>query len=178
MTRHLACISHTSRALPAIPDSSKEDTMTCFNRDSGMPLSMRQDGLLGKTAAALAAAGAGIAVMSGALAQAQQPPAAAVVITVAPVDPQTAAAQRRESVFRTLDVNGDGFISREEASRAGVVQDGFASIDSNNDSRIDRAEFVRIQIVEGAPGSAAGATASPADPGAARSAEPARGPIK
>ena len=42
--------------------------------------------------------------------------------------------------FGGIDADGDGFISRAEASRAGVAGQ-FTKLDKNNDGRLDRAEF-------------------------------------
>lgn len=42
--------------------------------------------------------------------------------------------------FNAIDTDGDGFISRAEASRAGVGGP-FTTLDKNNDGRLDRSEF-------------------------------------
>ena len=42
--------------------------------------------------------------------------------------------------FGAIDSDGDGFISRAEASRAGVAGQ-FTKLDKNNDGRLDRSEF-------------------------------------
>jgi len=42
--------------------------------------------------------------------------------------------------FVAIDSDGDGFISRAEASRAGVAGQ-FTKLDKNNDGRLDRSEF-------------------------------------
>lgn len=42
--------------------------------------------------------------------------------------------------FGGIDSDGDGFISRAEASRAGVAGQ-FTKLDKNNDGRLDRSEF-------------------------------------
>lgn len=44
-------------------------------------------------------------------------------------------------VFRQLDANGDGFVSRQEAMRNDNVARSFDAADRNGDGKLDREEF-------------------------------------
>lgn len=65
-----------------------------------------------------------------------QPPAATQ--QGAPADQMRAAV---EDKFKELDANGDGVISKEEASKMKGLTERFASADKNKDSKLDRGEF-------------------------------------
>jgi hypothetical protein len=60
--------------------------------------------------------------------------------TGAGATPYPPARRFRYVDFGAIDSDGDGLISRAEASRAGVAGQ-FTKLDKNNDGRLDRAEF-------------------------------------
>ena len=46
-----------------------------------------------------------------------------------------------ETTFKTLDINGDGYISRDEIRRATNLERQFDQLDSNHDGRLSREEL-------------------------------------
>mgnify|MGYP005757660939 CR=1 FL=1 len=50
--------------------------------------------------------------------------------------------------FGTLDVNRDGYLSKEEADKSARISGSWDSADSNNDGRVDRAEFSAFEADE------------------------------
>jgi Ca2+-binding EF-hand superfamily protein len=66
-----------------------------------------------------------------------------VVLTITPVAPPS-ADQQRESIFRSLDADSNGMISRREASANGELNPHFARLDGNGDGRLSRTEFNRV----------------------------------
>lgn len=69
-----------------------------------------------------------------------------VVVTITPLQAQMMNEQRRESLFRSLDANGDGAISAAEAAANPELVSSFARLDRNGDGRLDRQEFARVQV--------------------------------
>src|SRR5690349_1225428 len=53
------------------------------------------------------------------------------------------AAGAQADKFRSMDANGDGFVSREEAHAVPGFQDAFDEADENRDGRLDADEFVK-----------------------------------
>jgi len=78
----------------------------------------------------LAILAASLLAVGGAIAQqaAPQPPA----------DDMKAAIDDK---FRTLDANGDGVISQEEATKMKGLAERFQAADKNKDGKLDRGEF-------------------------------------
>jgi hypothetical protein len=66
-----------------------------------------------------------------------------VVVAITPLAPPN-ADQRRESIFRSLDADSNGFVSRAEASSNGELNPHFARLDGNDDGRLTRTEFNRV----------------------------------
>ena len=52
----------------------------------------------------------------------------------------------KEAVFASLDVNGDGYVSRREAARHAGVARGFDAADEDRDGRLSLLEFSRIAV--------------------------------
>lgn len=59
----------------------------------------------------------------------------------APADP--AAASQVPSMFKQLDTNGDGYISKAEAERSASVKASFTKLDSDHDGRISVQEYTK-----------------------------------
>src|SRR5262245_57748150 len=59
-----------------------------------------------------------------------------------------------EAIFKTLDIDGDGYISRGEARRDTNVERMFNELDANRDGRLSREELKGLYPVE-MPGDAA-----------------------
>jgi hypothetical protein len=76
--------------------------------------------------------------------------------SAAPTSPATPSAAPD---FSSIDTDKDGFISRAEASKAGVAGQ-FTTLDKNNDGRLDRSEFSGMSTT-----GPSGAAASPPDRG-------------
>lgn len=56
----------------------------------------------------------------------------------------------REQLFKDMDTNGDGFVSRNEASADSRVERRFGLADRNQDGKLDRAEFQELFGTRGA----------------------------
>lgn len=48
--------------------------------------------------------------------------------------------------FKTLDTNGDGVISKEEAKKDAKLSGNFSTLDKNQDGRLDNTEFAQSQM--------------------------------
>jgi hypothetical protein len=56
------------------------------------------------------------------------------------------SAAAAEDVFMKLDRNADGFISVEESIENEALYKDWASVDANNDGRVDVAEFSAFEF--------------------------------
>jgi Ca2+-binding EF-hand superfamily protein len=63
----------------------------------------------------------------------------AVTFTGAP-----SLSPEREQLFKDMDANGDGFITRNEAWADRSIERRFALADRNQDGKLDRAEFQEL----------------------------------
>ncbi|MBT3048250.1 MAG: hypothetical protein G8D61_00325 [gamma proteobacterium symbiont of Ctena orbiculata] len=68
------------------------------------------------------------------------------VIAMLAVAGVSGAATAGEDAFMKLDRNADGFISAEESIVDKTLYEGWASVDANNDGRIDSAEFSAFEL--------------------------------
>ena len=50
--------------------------------------------------------------------------------------------------FGTLDVNRDGYLSKDEADRNDRISENWQQVDANEDGRIDRSEFAAFEVQE------------------------------
>ncbi|PCI21523.1 MAG: hypothetical protein COB62_03270 [Piscirickettsiaceae bacterium] len=48
-----------------------------------------------------------------------------------------------EALWKTLDVDGDGFLNRQEGDASVTVADSWNAIDTDQDDKISKAEFVK-----------------------------------
>ncbi|WP_164162698.1 EF-hand domain-containing protein [Stenotrophomonas maltophilia] len=67
-------------------------------------------------------------------------PAGEAQVTVRSLEPSSVVGQYRIH-FAALDVNGDGFISREEAQANPALADEFNSLDRRHRGKLDRADL-------------------------------------
>ncbi|PZS91797.1 EF-hand domain-containing protein [Stenotrophomonas maltophilia] len=67
-------------------------------------------------------------------------PAGEAQVTVRSLEPSSVVGQYRIH-FAALDVNGDGFISREEAQANPALADEFNSLDRKHRGKLDRADL-------------------------------------
>lgn len=65
----------------------------------------------------------------------------AIAQQAAPQPPAEDMKAAIDDKFRALDVNGDGVISQEEASKMKGLAERFQSADKNKDGKLDRGEF-------------------------------------
>ena len=59
-----------------------------------------------------------------------------------------AFADDNAAAFKALDVDGDGFISEQEATAHEDLPDAFSDGDENNDGQLDPAEFANLEITD------------------------------
>ena len=74
--------------------------------------------------------------------------------SVLPPPPGDREAPVSEPTFRTLDMDGDGYVSRLEARRGTNVERQFDKLDTNRDGRLSREELKGMFPIE-RPGDAA-----------------------
>jgi Ca2+-binding EF-hand superfamily protein len=68
----------------------------------------------------------------------------ALGITAEPALGQDSTRQSADMEFQQLDVDGDGFITRAEATKIPGVAERFAKFDANKDGKLDRSEFAAL----------------------------------
>jgi len=66
-----------------------------------------------------------------------------------------------DSLFKRLDVNKDGYVTRDEARDAPELQGRFAELDVNNDGKISRQEMQALNAKESATGGSSARGDSP-----------------
>jgi hypothetical protein len=96
-----------------------------------------------------------LALLTATTAYAQPAPkAAAAAPSAAPSAPSAAAGstappredpQAAQTLFRQLDRNRDGYLSREELWRPREREDNWAAVDRNRDGRISEDEFTVLR---------------------------------
>lgn len=77
-----------------------------------------------------------------------QMPVFAIVVLLFAFFAQPAGASDNAAAFTALDVDGDGFLTIEEAEPNADLVDEFEDGDENNDGKIDMAEFEKLEISE------------------------------
>ena len=55
-----------------------------------------------------------------------------------------ASTETQSASFEALDVNGDGYLSKEEAQEAKILTDAFELADVNKDNMLDQAEYASV----------------------------------
>lgn len=73
----------------------------------------------------------------------QQPASGAAAAAPAAPAADPAMAKAEPPLFKQLDTNHDGYISREEAKRSATVSAKFDQLDANHDGRISVDEYVK-----------------------------------
>lgn len=58
----------------------------------------------------------------------------------------TLAERTKETAFRGLDKDGDGYLSRKEAAANQQVSANFHKADANRDGRLSRQEFNAVEL--------------------------------
>ena len=56
--------------------------------------------------------------------------------------------QTSEQLFKQLDANGDGMISKQEAAAKDDLADLFAGFDRNDDQQLSSSEFMMIPLIQ------------------------------
>jgi len=59
------------------------------------------------------------------------------------------ASQHERPLFKKLDADGDGFVSRAEARRVKGFEAAFAEADENRDGKLSPDEFVKAESIHG-----------------------------
>lgn len=70
----------------------------------------------------------------------------AVVAVLCALMAQPVFADANVETFKQLDVDGNGFISIEEAEAHSELPDAFADGDDNDDGQLDMTEFGKLEI--------------------------------
>lgn len=55
------------------------------------------------------------------------------------------AVEQTGNEFSSLDANGDGYISREEAASDDEIANNWSEADQNNDGQLDQSEFAQFE---------------------------------
>ena len=61
---------------------------------------------------------------------------------------QPVAADDNAETFKKLDVDGNGFITMQEAEANPELADSFADGDDNDDGQLDMAEFSKLEVTD------------------------------
>jgi hypothetical protein len=72
----------------------------------------------------------------------------AVVAVLGALLAQPVAADDKSDMFKKLDVDGNGLLSKEEAAENTDLFEAFDDGDENGDDQIDMAEFAKLEIQE------------------------------
>ncbi|WQI21730.1 EF-hand domain-containing protein [Stenotrophomonas maltophilia] len=102
------------------------------------PSTPAQSQPLGPTGGAIRQQPLGAGLVTGSVEIPQ--PAGEAQVTVRSLEPNSVAGQYRIH-FAALDVNGDGFISREEAQANPALADEFNALDVKRRGKLDRADL-------------------------------------
>jgi Ca2+-binding EF-hand superfamily protein len=73
-----------------------------------------------------------------------------VVVTITPIETASQNDLRRERLFRQLDSNDDGWLSKGEAGMNDALDGHFSTLDSDGNGRLDRAEMAQVDVQESA----------------------------
>jgi hypothetical protein len=94
----------------------------------------------------------------------------------APSSASTSGSSGAEAMFKSMDKNNDGFISKEEAKGTPHDKD-FATLDKNNDGKLSRDEHAAAPEHAGdkRPAPAAGGTPSPSGGTSSPGSAPSKG---
>ncbi len=110
-------------------------TATALAQQPSMPAQVQP---LGPTGGAIRQQPLGAGQVTGSVEIAQ--PAGEAQVTVRSLEPSSVVGQYRIH-FAALDVNGDGFISREEAQANPALADEFNSLDRRHRGKLDRSDL-------------------------------------
>lgn len=74
--------------------------------------------------------------------------AVAVVAALGLAMPMTLAADELKEIFKQLDTDADGFVSKQEAESDPDLLDSFDDGDNNEDGKLDMAEFEKMDVAD------------------------------
>ena len=109
-------------------------------------------------------------LIAAAVAAAVTLPFGAIAADKAPASASASGSAGAESMFKSMDKNNDGFISKEEAKGTPHEKD-FAALDKNSDGKLSREEHAAAPEHAGSklPPTGAGGASSPSKEGASQS---------
>lgn len=99
------------------------------------------------------------ALMASAAAMANEDPTQAQQ----PVDPSASAPQATDTQwpeFSTLDTNGDGYVSREEARSNATLSGSFSDLDADKNGSLSSSEYQKGKEMQSQPGTPDSSTPS------------------
>jgi len=73
--------------------------------------------------------------------------AASLVVTAANAQPHDGIDRVQADKFRSLDANGDGFLSKNEVSHIKGYAEAFGKADENRDARLSLKEFAEAEAI-------------------------------